>query len=76
MERKSPFIDGFYKAASLEAAGKALNSFKNKLLLAGVVGGSAYGAGKLISSAEDPEQKRIRQLSKMKALPYQQRVEV
>jgi hypothetical protein len=68
MERKSAFVEGFFKAASLATAAKSL---KNKALLVGGVGATAYGGSKLLSATENPEQKRMRQLRKAKMLPYQ-----
>lgn len=73
MERKSSFIDGFFKAANL--AIKA-NNLANKAIMAGVAGGALYGTGKALSKMEDPEQKQLRIARKANLLPYQKRVEV
>lgn len=73
MERKSPFIEGFYKAANMKIMA---NNLANKAIMAGVAGGALYGAGKLVNKMEDPEQKQLRMARKANLLPYQKRVEV
>lgn len=73
MGRKTAFIEGFLKQAGF--ALKVMSKIKKPLIAAGVAGAATYGAGKLIQKTEDPEQAKLRQLRKQKALPYQQGVE-
>jgi hypothetical protein len=66
MGRKNSFLEGFNKKASFVQKAKRLVGG------AAAVGLAGYGAGKFIQKSEDPEQAKLRQLRKMKALPYQQ----
>lgn len=70
MGRETSFIEGFLKQANF--AMKIVNKVKKPLIAGAVLGGTAYGAGKLVQKTEDPEQAKLRQLRKQQALPYQQ----
>lgn len=65
MGREGSFLKGFYKQAGV------FHTAKRLALATGLVGGASYVASKALQKAEDPEQARLRQLRKMKALPYQ-----
>jgi hypothetical protein len=71
--RETSFIEGFIKQANF--ALRAWNKVKKPLAIGAMAGGASYGVGKVIQGTEDPEQARLRQLRKQKALPYQQGVE-